>query len=229
MSATTTESMAMRDSIKTRLRNIYGFYFFDRVPMTGRDKRDNDIIDALHSQTASGPIAAENSLTQLMLASNCLWDILLTKGPDTFWNSVGQTKAGKLPPGIARDLVLAFVRARDRFLRCFHKPPQDVDSMLAAYTQHLLERFQTLGKMIVLGSPINWCLSSREIQTVEALTPQGPVRQLSRNKFELSPAAKNILVPARCLSPIGKFKPNLMGPAEEIIQHPPWQREPMPQ
>ncbi|OAA76444.1 hypothetical protein LEL_06128 [Akanthomyces lecanii RCEF 1005] len=229
MPTTAAESMEMRESIKTRLRNIHGLYFFDKTPITGRNKRDNDIIDALHSETASGPVAAENSLTHLMLASNFLWDLLITEGPDSFWRSVGKAKGGTLPPGITRDLVLAFVRARDRFLRCFHKASHDVDSMLVAYTQHLLEKFQALGTMMILGSPVDWCLSAWEIQAAEELIPRGPVKQLSRNKFELSPSAKNLLVPARCISPIGKFKPNLMGLAEEIIRQPPWQRELKPQ
>ncbi|OAR00779.1 hypothetical protein LLEC1_06270 [Akanthomyces lecanii] len=225
MPPTAAESMEMRESIKTRLRNIHGLYFFDKMPMTGRNERDNDIIDALHSETASGPVAAENSLTHLMLASNVLWDVLVKQGPDIFWKSVSQAKGGTLPPSISMDLVLAFVRARDRFLRCFHKASHDVDSLLVAYAQHLLEKFQTLGSMTILGSPVDWCLSAWEIQTAEGLIPRGPVRQLSRNKFELSPSATNLLVPARCISPIGKFKANLMGLAEDIIQQPPWQRE----
>lgn len=229
MPTTAAESMEMRESIKTRLRNIHGLYFFDKTPITGRNKRDNDIIDALHSETASGPVAAENSLTHLMLASNFLWDLLITEGPDSFWRSVGKAKGGMLPPRITRDLVLAFVRTRDRFLRCFHKASHDVDSMLVAYTQHLLDKFQALGTMMILGSPVDWCLSAWEIQAAEELIPRGPVKQLSRNKFELSPSAKNLLVPARCISPIGKFKPNLMGLAEEIIRQPPWQRELKPQ
>ncbi|ATY67368.1 hypothetical protein A9K55_000262 [Cordyceps militaris] len=224
------ESLEMRELIKTRLRNIRGFCFLDGKPMTGREKRDNGIIDALHSEAPSGPVAAERCLTHLMLASNCLWEVLVTRGPDEFWNSVGQEKGGKMPLSITRDLVLAFVRARDRYLRCFpHKSPHAVNNMLEAYTQYLLEKFQALGKVMILGSPVNWCLSAKEVQDVEALTPQGPAKQVSRNKFELSSSARNLLVPARSLSPIGKFKHNLMGLAEEIMQQYPGQRELLPQ
>ncbi|KAJ6780406.1 hypothetical protein PWT90_02293 [Aphanocladium album] len=229
MTTTTTEALEMREAIKKRLRNIHGLHFFDKTPMTGRDQRDNDIIDALHAEAPSGPVGAETWLTHLMLASNCCWQILVNRGPDSFWNSVGQTKGGRLALSATRDLVLAFVRARQRYL-CFfpQKASHDIDSILVAYNQHLLERFQESGRMMYHGSPVNWRLPTGEIEMVEAITPQGPVKQLSRNKFELSSGAKNLLVPARCLSPIGKFKHNLMGLAEEIIQEPPRQREPMP-
>ncbi|KGQ05379.1 hypothetical protein BBAD15_g9369 [Beauveria bassiana D1-5] len=230
MTTPVTESMDMRESIKTRLRNIHGLFFFDKVPMTGRNKRDDDIIDALHAHAPSGPVAAESSLAHLMLASNCKWTILTTKGPDEYWKGVGRAKGGQLPLSITRDLILAFVRARHRYLHCFpHKAPRDVNSLLVAYTQHLLERFQALGATMILGSPVNWCLSAEDIEVAESLAPRGPAKQLSRNKFELSSSARNLLVPARCLSPIGKFKSDLMGLAQEIIQQPPWQRELTPQ
>ncbi|KAJ3499111.1 hypothetical protein NLG97_g599 [Lecanicillium saksenae] len=222
------EALEMRESIKKRLRNIHGLYFFDKTPMTGRDKRDNDIIDALQAEAPSGPVGAETWLAHLILASNCTWPVLLARGPDYFWSGVGETKGGKLSPGFTRDLVLAIVRARQRFLCRFpQKGCHDVDTILVAYTQHLLEKFQDCGKMMFHGAPVSWRLPAQEIQAVAALTPHGPVKELSRNKFELAPSAKNLLVPARCLSPIGKFKHNLMGLAEEIIQQSPWQREQM--
>ncbi|TQV91457.1 hypothetical protein IF1G_09956 [Cordyceps javanica] len=230
MTSTPTEMTEMRESIKTRLRNTHGLSFFDRKPMTGSYTRDNDIIDALHLEAPSGPVAAENSLAHLMLASNRLWSMLVTEGPDKFWKNVAQEKGGKLPPSITRDLVLAFVRARDRYLRGFpRKRPHDVSNMLVAYTQHLLEKFQALGKREILGSPVDWCLPVLEIQALESQTLQGPAKQLSPNKFELSTSAINLLVPARCLSPVGKFKPNLMGLAEEIIYQPSGQQQRPPQ
>lgn len=215
------DSRELRESIKSRLRSVNGFYFFHKNPMTTSEQHDDDLIDCLSAGFQSGPVAAENSLAHLMLQSNNAWDILLKTGPNAYWMAVSQTQIPKLGADDTRDLVLAFVKARDRYLRCFpQKSPQDVDSMLAAYTQHLLQKFEALGKMEVLGFPICWRLTRQEIKATEGFRPQGPIKQISKNKFELSPCAQNLLVPARCLSPVGKFKSNLMGLAAEIIQQP---------
>ncbi|OAA71163.1 hypothetical protein ISF_01714 [Cordyceps fumosorosea ARSEF 2679] len=222
MNAAATETIELRNSIKRRLMNIHGFWFHDTRPMTGRDKRDDDVINSLHAENKapSGPEAARQRLTRLMLESNCSWDILVAKGPKSLWARVGRASNGSLPRSIVRDLVLAFVRARGRFLRRFpRKDPHDVDNMLAAYAQHLLEKFQELKQKVIRGLHVHWYLSEKDIQAVESIKPQGPARQLSRNKFELSESARNMLVPVRCLSPIGKFKGNLMGMAEEEIQN----------
>jgi hypothetical protein len=205
------------------LQDHAGFYFYSVQPITSSMESDNLVVATLSGKDRV--ISAQSVLsflTELMLESNQKWNNLIQHGPLRFWPSVAQHKrASQSPtsPTMSQELVLALVKARARFLKRFgNKQADDVDDLLVAYTQHLLNKFERMGHETLHGQPVLWRLSQQDIcRATRGVIILGPSKQISKNRYELSPTARNLLYPIEQISAIGKTKPDLMGLAAEII------------
>ena len=205
------------------LQDYAGFYFYPEQPVTSSMERDNLVVASLAG--IDRVISAQRVLscvTELMLESNKKWNTLIQHGPLRFWTSIAQQeRADRLGPSptMLQELVLGLVKARARFLKRFsNKHPDDVDNLLVAYTQHVFNKLQLMGHETLHGQPIPWRLTRQDVcRATRGVTMLGPSKQISKNRYELSPTARNLLYPIEQISAIGKTKPDLMGLAAEII------------
>ncbi len=206
------------------LKDYTGFYFYPNKPITRNIATDNAVVAPLLDQERL--VSAQRVLTYLtkvMLESNKCWLSLLGGGPSAFWLDISQrAPAGPttLTPLTLQQIILALVKGRARFLvRYSHKEPDDADCLLIAYTQHLLNSFESLGRDTVAGQPILWRLSAQDISQARRDTAMhGPIRVTDKGKYVLSPLAQNLLYPVGEFTSARRTKPNLMGLAREIIQ-----------
>ncbi|CEJ93842.1 hypothetical protein VHEMI09408 [[Torrubiella] hemipterigena] len=150
---------------------------------------------------------------------------LASSGNGGFWKAVskGAAKHGsKIPQYACQLIAVAMLKARQRYLlRYPSRSMLDIDLLLTAYIQHFLIYLVSAEKS-QHDVGLQWRLSTGEkFEAVDYSTPVGPSKQVSKNRFKLSPDAAQILKPIAELVGEGKIKPDLMGMAASIFESKP--------
>lgn len=130
--------------------NIEGLYFSKRSSILKSKADDVVLLESLCPQQVSGAVSlAKDHLLRIVLQCNACWDTLAADGLRVFWREVASKASSivhiELRVKMARQLVLALVKARQRYLIRQNKVPEHditLQHFFIASIQSLLEKFQ---------------------------------------------------------------------------------------
>lgn len=146
---------------------------------------------------------------------------------DDFWDAMGRTihsSSGEkeIEGAIVYQLVKLLVKARQRFLIRFSDQPMGfADNLLEAFTQLMLQKLQAEQNRR-FAEP--WKLNAKEeADACIGMTPMGPTKQVSKDRYMLGSNASNLLQKPSDIGGRHNGKSNQMGMAEQIIGNTPTQ------
>lgn len=203
-----------------------GLYFPPGVPIFLNVDEDYRVITYLIGCSGGNGFGTSfQQITRILMLCNKHRKQMPSSGSGGFWQAVskGVTKHGsKIPQYACQLIAVAMLKARQRYLlRYPSRSMLDIDLLLTAYTQHFLIYLVSAEKSRH-NVGFHWRLSTGEkFEAVDYSTPVGPSKQVSKNRFKLSPDAAQILKPIAELAGEGKIKPDLMGMAASIFESKP--------
>lgn len=196
---------------------VSGLYFPPDQALTTSTSRDQHVFGQL-CKAAANEKKYMHRAEQLLLHCNKHWDLQKQVTVNDFWQTLGQYKGFEeddLDWDVARDIAIAMVKGRQRYLVRYPSKGEHINTMMLAYIQRLLENLQ-LDPDHRLGD--DWALSQQD-RRLAMMNRQlmGPAQQISRNRFRLSATAPQLLHPIAEITGQERSKADFLGLADTMI------------
>lgn len=202
---------ALRKETEDRIRSkLRGFYFASTDTILGNKLEDQVLLQELCPNDSRNNIASDvtNYIFRTLLACIDQWPVLDADGPLPFWNTIatlGENNSNiHIQPAMARDLVTALIKARQRYVlrqtAIYSDFDLEGDLTMSSDTaaQMILERILILKDPSefsgdVFRSPL--CSEKEKQHLLKHAVQYGPTKKISGNKFQIALRAPQNLHP----------------------------------
>ncbi|KAK4085068.1 uncharacterized protein Triagg1_58 [Trichoderma aggressivum f. europaeum] len=204
-----------------------GLHFASTTLLRGKADEKEALAVLCPDKTYKATDIAIVHLSKLLVQCNKWLPVLDVQGPMTYWAVVAATTSEmqkiKLSDALAKELVFALLRARQRWILRQDNPRSattTVKSHFIAGLQRLLQRFEEKDKdpaALNWHKHDEWKLCEKEIREAKARL-MGPGRQMASGRIGLSYHAPHPLLPIGQLSSAPMLERNPLGMLDSCVE-----------
>ncbi|KAL7924452.1 hypothetical protein ACQKWADRAFT_286748 [Trichoderma austrokoningii] len=218
-----------KDLLHTITNTTEGVYFLSSASILKDKDADKDLLAVLCPQEGfKATDAGIAHLSKLFVQCNKWIPVLEERDPDMYWavvaNSTSQSQNIDMPPGMARAVTFALLRARQRWILRQRNPEvskSNVKTHFAAGLQRLLEHFEERDKnpeIPVSFKEHEWKLTEKEKRVITKAHLMGPGKRISRGRIALSFKAPQGLYPIAQLASGPQPETNRLGMIDSSVE-----------